>query len=67
MPVRLEASDQGVLMSERTEFLVQLREFGQKNGWEPIKDDRGELDHRGRKWPVCQSPCVPCITAWVCL
>ena len=34
---------------------------------EPIKDSTGAYDHRGRKWPVCQCYCLPCVLAWLCL
>jgi hypothetical protein len=44
-------------------MIVQLTDAQRQ----PIRDDQGNYDHRGRKWPICQCPCVACLAAWACL
>lgn len=44
-------------------ILQELWENGKRANWEPITDEGGAQDHRGRKWPVCQCYCRACFIA----
>lgn len=48
-------------------FVKAVIDYGKQGNYQPIKDDQRTTDHRGRKYPVCQCPCLPCIQAWLCL